>query len=215
MLTWTSDCLVFDIDFKTRIQDQGDIKTPSPFEKMHISKMKDNVVEIDYTWLDSIKVNDKIFRKEQKRINGWIFMEEKTMFIFSNSESSVTYFISRLTEIFQFKIKKIPLFSKWRKFLLKKDILKRFKIINVHIVKEATAFDQNDIRKVAIKTLDDLQIKRMISNDLITNLTFETEEKKVFFIDKDSAISFPDTLKEADIFDCLSLIVKELIDIND
>lgn len=209
MLTWTTDSILFHFVSEIKIQDLNGLAT-SPFEDLSVSKKNDDVIELVYTWLDPVRVRDKILSREQRSVSCWVFKSEKFICAFSNSESSIAYFMSKLSTIIPTQFERVFPYDYWKQFYYCKNLNWFAKLTSIHIEKKPTSHDPNEIKKISIKNITEFELESLFENNSVTNLTFHMEGNTIFYIDKNSVVSFPDTAIENDVFYTLSALIKEM-----
>ncbi|MGF9911893.1 hypothetical protein ABEX47_04675 [Paenibacillus ehimensis] len=208
MLSWNEDCIIYKIENHSSNFDFNELPSSS-FEQVTFSDINNELIEINYAWIDPVRIRDKIISKEQKEVTFWLFKNEKILCSFANSESTMSYAINKLGKILSFGYTRINPFDHWVKNYFKKNNWFA-ELISVHIKTTPSAFDNNEIKKISIKSLSEFNYKSLFDKHTVTNLTFSMNNT-IFYIDSVSVISFPNTIKESDILKILSVVIKEFI----
>ncbi|RKN74988.1 hypothetical protein [Paenibacillus ginsengarvi] len=208
MISWKEDCTLFKFeggDFLDKIADHH----TSTFEKISYKKINESTLEIAYSWIDPVRMKDKLIAREQRDVNFWVFIDVGVLCCFSNSESSITYAISKLSHIYDLELNKINTYQYWKDIFLNKHKILFAELIGIHIKKYSTAADHRDISKISVNSISLSEIEGFIRSDLLTSLTFQFK-LQTFYLDATSVLSFPDTSKEKMIFEVIEKIVKDI-----
>ncbi|GEC93577.1 hypothetical protein [Brevibacillus brevis] len=212
MLAWMEDCILFEYDATDFENVVGEL-TPSRFEDLSCTKLSTNVFKIEYSWIDPIRMRDKIISRDQKSVTMWIFCSEKIVSCFGNSESAISYAINSLSEKSSIVFKRINTYEYWSRVFNHSNGWFA-DLISVHVKKSPSAFDEREILNISIKDISEDKLREFFVQDLVTNLTF-TYQKTIFHLDLASVISFSDTVKEQEIFQVVNKIAGEFRNYHD
>lgn len=207
LITWNEDCKLYQYSNDAFI---NNINTFSPqlFEDISYRELVNDVIEIQYQWIDPIKIRDKIYGKEPKEVTFWVFTQERIVCCFGNSESGIAYAISKLSERTSTVFEKINIFKSWDKLNFLKD--GNFgKLTTLHMRRSPTPSNSSEIKKVSIKELADKEIEQYLCSNEVTNLTFVFENIN-FYLDINSVISFLSTTSEKEIYLVIKNIIKDI-----
>jgi hypothetical protein len=172
------------------------------FENYKIKKINEQTLELIYTWLDPIKIQDKITTKDLKQVVFWYFKEEEKLCCFGSSESYTGYAVAKLEKLLKIEISKIEIFDLCKnKFIAK---IKWFAdLVNFHIyIGSMNAFNEEEVKKIPVKSVDFNQAINYIKKYHVTNFTY-SYNNKYFYIDHESVLSFPDFSNDEDKYNVL------------
>ncbi|GED26922.1 hypothetical protein BAG01nite_30240 [Brevibacillus agri] len=202
------NCVFYNVDDINRIKNSIKINT-SLFDKFQIEEDCSDYTKVTYTWIDHIRVRDKIVGREQKTVSFLLLGPSNIICFFLNSESKMVFIIKKLIDISQVSFKKLNLFNIFINGRLdeKKTL---FKIINYHVKKPSTTYNENIFWEINNEEIGRSEIRNFYDSNLITNLTLKSNNI-YFYLDSQSVVSFNDTdgIKEI-----LDVIVKITGNIN-
>ncbi|HDR4481002.1 hypothetical protein PDN50_22905 [Bacillus cereus] len=173
---------------------------------------QDNVLKVNLTWLDPIKVRDKIITTERKSIFFFVFESNKTICIFGSSESQIAYTISKLLEFFSINFKKINLFDKYKDQFLESTNYNGLILTSFDIAKQQYGFDDNTYINISLEEIKPNELLDYINSYSVISFVTLFEEKKLYFsLDLYSVISFFDTDEPYSIYCACERIVKDIV----
>lgn len=211
MLAWMEDCILYKFDSTDIINGINEL-TSHNFESIVCKEMAHQVFEIQYTWIDPIRMKDKLIARDQKSVTFWIFNNEKIMSCFGNSESAISYAVQNMMRKTSIKFKRINTFDHW--FNWHYQTKKWFaSLIGIHQKRIPTVSDEREILKINIRELTAQELDNLFEQQMVTNLTF-SYKSTIFYLDLASVISFPDTIKEKEIFDVIKNIAGDINEIH-
>ncbi|MBP3951162.1 hypothetical protein [Bacillus suaedae] len=209
MLIWVKDCVLYRSNMNITTQQLESNLTPGSFDKYRFTIITNQITEIEYTWLDSIKIRDKIITKKPKTLKAWFFTKSSNIIFFGNSESDINFLKTKLESSLGNSLTKLDIFSTWKN-KYNNNINWFAKLISVHIKNEIIPYDEDLIKKLPVDVLGPENIKTYLNNklDLIANLTF-LYNKTYYYMDINSVISFPDTIEIDEIVLVLNEVLSE------
>ncbi|WP_078430446.1 hypothetical protein [Alkalihalobacterium alkalinitrilicum] len=211
MLIWAKDSLFFNID-KNLSKENFHSITPSVFEKIYIKDINEDILQIEYQWIDSIKISDKIYSNKAKNIICWFFNQKNIIVFFSNSQSEVSYIKNKLEKNLKATFSVLEIYNQWKKAYITQS--QWFcDLITIHIKNEIVPYDEDETIKVHINDKKHDEIKDILTKktDLISSLTFSCNHKfSYFYLDPESVISFPETINIESIIFVLNGVLNEI-----
>lgn len=207
VLGWMEDSVLYEFN-ALEFKDITSRLTPSKYESIDFRHLENGNLEIKYTWIDPIRMKDKIIARDQKTVTFWFFCNKFLMSCFGNSESAISYAILNLSKKAKAEFKRVDTFDHWYQFHYPANNWFAT-LTGVHIKKNPSAFDERDILKLNIKELTREKLNESFDKKEITNLTFRYGNT-TFHIDLASVISFADTASEKEIYSVVKNIVEEL-----
>jgi hypothetical protein len=185
------------------------LKSSSAFEEIVIEQKNENLVEINYSWIDLVRIRDKYNHRNQSNVSSWYFLNENILCTFSNSESAVAHVVKSLYNYLPSSFERLSSFEYWKEnHLLDNDWFA--KLTSIHVKRNPTPSDDREIKKINLKNINKDEYIEFFKTNLVTNLTFVMNDTIVFYIDTASVITFPDTIKEVEINSVLKNVVKGL-----
>jgi len=204
MLYFERDCILFKVNNKLKFIDYRPI---TPFEQVRV-KERGQYQEITYTWLDPIRVSEKIVAKNQNSMFGIYFYDKDVIAFFSSSESNIGYVINKFEKAFNIQFNKCDIYNQCKNNVLTENPNEFAELINIHLYKNST--EEYNIKKLSIKDIPNNILKQYIISDQVASLTFKFTDQKVsyFYLDKGSVITFPDTVKEEVVYNVLEKLIQ-------
>lgn len=185
-------------------------KTPvSTFEGITFENLPFNVTQLTYSWIDPIKVREKIIAKNQKNVHFWI-MPNQLVLCFGSSESSISHGIDRFCAYSGVNLCKLNLYEGWVTQRLRTDKWVA-NLVEVSVCKEPSPTDENSVRVMRNSELSDEELLLLINTSNIANLTFawtQSNSSSYFHLDKNSVVSFYDTAKDEEILNVVTELSK-------
>jgi|SRR5699024_5505133 len=197
MFIGVKDCIICMYDKNLSMNHIAKYLTSNTFEKYSLKKLNDKILDVEFTWLDSIKIRDKIVSRKQKTIRSWIYLDMNYIVLFGSSESDVNFFKTKLQNLLGITIKELNLYSEWRwNYLHKRSWIAT--LTSIQLKDEITPYDEGRITSIQVNNLTLEEVKRILTErmNLIISLTFSYRKynKITFYMDPKSVISFPDTI---------------------
>ena len=211
------DCILFKIEEPFQLTNHLYSAPLNHFEKFEVTNIDNNTVKIMYSWLDPIKIRDKIVDRNQLSMLFIFFKNQNLIACFGSSESYIGHAVSRLEKKLNLKkLEKVNLFNFFKQIVLRNNdnisFVNSNKMIftNIHLYNgDKNLFDCeiDDIKKVAIKTINDNELIVLLSSNYLESLTFKLIEYNIsFYIDKQSVLSFPETIEDVDVLNAIKEI---------
>ncbi|PEO56163.1 hypothetical protein CN567_29430 [Bacillus toyonensis] len=204
MLYFERDCILFKVNNKLKFIEYRPI---TPFEQVMV-KERGRCQEITYTWLDPIRVSEKIVAKNQNSMHAIYFYDEDVIVFFSSSESYIGYVINKFEKAFNIQFNKCDIYSQCKNEVLTGNLNNIAELINIHLYKNST--EEYNIKKLSIKDVPNNILKQYFISDQVASLTFKFNGPKTtyFYLDKGSVITFPDTVKEEVVYNVLEKLIQ-------
>lgn len=211
------DCILFKLNKSVQINEDSIYSTPNKnFEKFDIQKLNDKVLKLTYSWLDPVRIRNKIIARDNVSVTFLYFLNLKTFACFGNSESYISYAISKLESKLKLPtLEKVNLFLFCKTQILNNINSKTARLTSIHIYnknKLLTECDEGDLKKYSIKTLKIEELVEFLRSEYLESFTYKSDDYNTYFyIDKESVISFPENIKEEVVSNVLMGISKELL----
>ncbi|MFJ8527338.1 hypothetical protein [Bacillus sp. NPDC094106] len=190
----------------------GEVEGQEKFCSFNCEFYRDNVLKVNLTWLDPIKVRDKIITSERKSIFFFVFENYKTICIFGSSESQIAYTISKLLEIFPINLKKVNLFDKYKEFFLQSTGYNGLNLASFDIAKQKSGFDDDAYINISLDEIKQNELSDYINSYPVISLVILFKEKQIYFsLDLYSVISFFDTDESYSIYQACERIVTDIV----
>lgn len=213
MVAWYEDCLLF--SYNNNLFEKLHTLTLSTFEEITVNRINNNVLAVNYKWIDKIRIQDKIFSKEAMEVDFWIYHQESILCCFGNSESAISYAVGKISQKTSTNIEKIETYKIWRTKIYnnigKSDVCFG-KMTSIHINNNLSIIERG-IKKIPINNLKQNVINELLNLEDVTNISF-LFKKTPYNIGANSVISFPTTTNEDQNFEIINLIVKEISDLK-
>lgn len=172
---------------------------------------QNDVLKVQLTWLDPIKVRDKIITSERKNVIFFIFEKYKTICIFGSSESQIGYTISKILEFFPVYLKKVNLFDKYSKKFLASSSHGGLILTSFDIAKQKSSFDDNTYINISLNEIKQERMEDYMNSYQVISLVILFEERRMYFsLDLHSVISFFDTDESYSIYQTCERIVMDI-----
>lgn len=174
----------------------------TPYEKMVIEESNQVYIKFVYSWLDPVRVREKIISKDQRSMVIVYFLKNNIFSFFGSSESQMNYVINKFEKIFKMELEKINAFENYSQII-------SAKLIGIHLIGshnyQNQSLETTDV-KLKVNDIAEATINQYFSEKRITLLTFKVENDmgtNYFYVDKGSVITFPDLMKEDTIYGIL------------
>ncbi|HGA0701784.1 TPA: hypothetical protein ACIQN5_002699 [Bacillus cereus] len=202
MLDFEKDCKVYKIPQKIPMN-FFDRFMPSMFENYKIELCDKGIFKIYYSWIDQLKLHDKIVSREKKQVVFFYFKVLDSLFCFGDSESCISHSVKKLENNTLFKVSQVDVFNRINKYVLDKKT-EPFSLVSIHYFQENSVFDKRDIQKFNVLGKDSQEVQNYLVNKDITNYLFYDEDtSNYFYIDKSSVISFDYNTNEKELLKML------------
>ncbi|MDQ0976003.1 hypothetical protein QFZ31_005881 [Neobacillus niacini] len=173
---------------------------------------EEEILHASISWLDPIKVREKIITTERKAINFLVFKENKVICLFGGSESQIAYTISKLFTFFSVLLEKIDIFGIYKKKVLKSNSFNGLTITSIDMAKQQSGFDNNTYINISVNDIKEKNLEKYINSPEILSLILLYKEKQLYFsLDVFSVVSFFDTDEVAFIFEVCRRIVVDIV----
>lgn len=207
LLDLERNCIFYNVGDVQSIKNGMQINT-SLFDRFDVDETNSNYTKVTYSWIDHIRVKDKIVGRQQKSVSFILFELENVVCFFLNSESKMIFIINKLIEISQTYFTKIDIFNLFINNLLsKKEII--FKLINLHVNKQPTTYNEVDFWEISIEETNMDEFSIFFHSGRITSITLKNKNS-YFYLDSQSVVSFNDTDEIREIFDVVIKITKHI-----
>lgn len=151
-----------------------------------------DILTAKLSWIDPIKIRDKIITSEKKQLEFLIFPTSKTICIFGGSESHIAFALSKMLSFFSISFEKIEVFKIYKKYFRKSIEYQGFVLTSFDISKEEK-FKEVEYNNILVDSSDENQFSDYFDKNLV-NLVILFKEKKLYFsMDANSVLSFFDT----------------------
>ncbi|MEC5425126.1 hypothetical protein QGM71_16695 [Virgibacillus sp. C22-A2] len=192
------DCIICEIDKDLSVDKIKKGLSSTTFEVFNFKVIDSDILEVEYKWLDSIKIKDKIVSRKQKTVKSWIYHKINHIIVFANSESDVNFFKIKIQNSLHVIFKDINIFEKWKKDYLNKGLWIA-DLTNIQIKNNIIPYDDEEMINISIHHLDFKEINAYLTKrlDSLVSLTFKYNGSNniTFYLDPKSIISFPDTIR--------------------
>ncbi|UOQ94068.1 hypothetical protein MUO14_03605 [Halobacillus shinanisalinarum] len=180
-----------------------EILKPDRFEDFEMISLSSDVFYIKYTWLDSIRLYDKIISKKQTSISFIIDHKRNILLIFSDSESKINHLLATIKYYLDSELEKIDVFNL---FLKDKKQINDFKISSLDIN------DTNGLKTINLIDLKNRKYKDFINKNYnnITSFTIQINNSYIH-IDKSSLIGVPNNSDKQKVLEFLKGVDSHLV----
>lgn len=202
MLDFDKDCKIFRVN-KDLSFDNINSHNFSIFESYDISNINHNIIKINYSWVDQLKLQDKIVSREKKNIVLFYLKLTNVLFCFGNSESSITFAIKNIEKLAGFEANEINIFNQLKE-MFKSQRNTFMELISISFVKEPSVFDKSEIIKIDFEEISEDQLVELITKKEVTSFLFYSQKSySYFYVDNSSVICFDDSTKQEDVIDII------------
>ncbi|WP_339838641.1 hypothetical protein [Paenibacillus sp. FSL R7-0272] len=180
------DCVGYSVDSDIKISS----KKISNFEEIETLSDSVSYQVHRYNWVDPIRYREKFISKTTKSVSIIYLKSDLTFFLFGNSESNITYVVSRLKSLFSIHIEKLDLYPKIVSELLSKN--KKYKIVNIQFVRETDQLE----KWISLDTvgLSQNELSKILREETPQAISLYLEFNNTYFtVDVHSSMSFNDT----------------------
>ncbi|MEW5553195.1 hypothetical protein ABGT22_25395 [Peribacillus frigoritolerans] len=183
------------------------IKQGDDFSSFSYEQLEGNIIKANFEWIDPIKIRDKIISTKKKNIMFLIFLDKQILTIFGSSESSISYTITKIQQMFPITLEKVNIFLDFKsKLSIKKK--EEFTVTSIDINKTPLGFETIDYVNIALKNLTSSDLEEIKQSQKILSLVIYLDLIKIYFsIDFISVISFFDTDEFDSIYNACKRIV--------
>lgn len=179
----------------------------TPYEKFDVKDYSSEIKTISYTWIDPIRVRDKIIAKDKRSIVLVYLFKKNIIACFGTSESQIGYVVNRIEKVSKVNLGKIDIFKDFSNIITTQPI-------TVHLQMGDNYYDDTldnpDLIKVKVKDLQEKDLENYFAEGKVVLLTFKFLTNNnmftYFYIDRGSVLTFPDTEKEDVIYNVLEKI---------
>ncbi|UYV50708.1 hypothetical protein [Priestia megaterium] len=212
MFLLETDCTIYKADGEFLSTDICTKLTSKTFEEYDVKALNERIVKVVFSWLDPLKIRDKLGIKEQKEVVLWFFIKEKILVTWCSSEESVGHVLRKIENRLHVRFEKINIFDRAKNPL---NFNTFAQLSSIHILNnELMSFEEDDAfnfdKKISFQTVSNEEYNDYIDKSLITSLTFKNLNKHFYFyVDKESIVSFPEAMKVADVINVLEKIIKK------
>lgn len=177
---------------------------PDPYHRFDSEIISDSVLCYTYTWLDPIKVREKIIARDQRKIVFHIFVNSKKVCIFGSSESHICYALTKLQELLKINLHKVNLFDIWLR-LFRGQVEWVADLIGIYLYSYG---DSEVIKKISIKNTDRNEIMNYLDGDNAISCIFRTSSgsQANFYLDEASVISFAENMTLAEVNNVVQIL---------
>ncbi|MEH7391498.1 hypothetical protein V7164_14690, partial [Bacillus sp. JJ1474] len=98
MVEVEKDCILFKLNSTIQFNNDSFCSTPSKtsFEKYEINEIDQNKKKIIISWLDPVRIRNKIIARDQISVNFIYFKNSSVLACFGGSESYIEYAINKI-----------------------------------------------------------------------------------------------------------------------
>jgi len=198
------DCILFKANKKINFESY---QFSTPYEKLNIEESNQGYTKIIYTWLDPVRVREKIIAKDQRSVILIYFYKKDILSCFGSSESLIGYVINKMEKVFKVGLEKVKIFDNFNDAI-------SAELINIHLFMgegygEGLYEDEHTV-KLNIKDIPRSVLQSYFNKNQVTSLTFKNIESNnrinYFYVDNGSVVSFPDTMKEDVVYNVLEKV---------
>lgn len=205
MFLFENDCTIYKVNNKIPFENIGDSTLNNRrYEKFVTSVIRKDIVKITYSWLDPVKVRDKIVSNDTRSVTFIYFPNKDILGCFGSSESCIGHALNKIQMEFKVVLDKVNTFE-----IIENKIFENKnwfgKVVGLHIYDKSFSNE----KKISIKDLSLQDLKNYYQNYIVTCFTCYSDfDKTYFYLDKESVLTFPDNIKEDVVYNVLEKFVE-------
>lgn len=208
-----TDCIIYKANKEILANYIYDELISKDFEEYKTRNLAVGVIEITFSWLDPIKIMDKMVIKDRKEVVMWFFVKESVLVTWCSSECYIGHALRRLESKLNIKYIKLDIFKKAKNPLVFNTFAQ---LTSIHILNDnLKSYEDDDAlsfnKRILLQDISNQEYSYYVNESLLTSLTFKyINGNFYFYIDNQSIISFPEAMKVVDVINVLERIVKKI-----